>query len=278
MFRNRWNGEIGKEVALQKKKLTIIAGPCMLETLELGLKVGTFLQEQCLKNNVNYVFKASYDKANRTSKGAVRGPGLEQGLQWLEKITQTLGAPILTDVHTPEQAIEAGKIVDIVQIPAFLCEQRELLFAAAQTGKTIQIKKGQHTSFEQTLIAGEYLEEIGNPKVILCERGSAFGYNNLVVDYRNMMEWRAQGFATVFDATHSAQLPGGGKGFSGGLRHVVPGLACAAVAMGVDGIFMEVHEDPSKALSDAATQLTFETAASLIRRLAHLHKASIEAL
>ena len=270
MYAGNWNGHITEAVQISRNKLTVIAGPCMFESYELGLKVGTFLRDMCKRHNVNYVYKSSYDKANRTSKTTARGPGLDEGLSWLARIRTELAVPVLTDVHTPEQALEAGRIVDIVQVPAFLCQQRELLAACAATYKTVQIKKGQHTCSEDMLAAARYIYSLGNNRALLCERGSSFGYNNLVVDYRNLLEMRTENHAVVFDATHAAQLPGAGGGKSSGLRHVIPALASAAVAVGIDALFLEVHENPDAALSDASTQLTFAMAEQVIARAAKL--------
>jgi 2-dehydro-3-deoxyphosphooctonate aldolase (KDO 8-P synthase) len=242
----------------------------MFESWELGLEVARFLKERCAALGFPYIFKSSYDKANRTSRGTARGPGLERGLQWLARIREELGVPVLTDVHSPEQALEAGRVVDVVQIPAFLCEQRELLAAAASTGKVVQVKKGQHASPEQLLRVARYLEACGNPRIVLCERGTAFGYNNLVLDPRNLVELGREGHAVCFDATHSAMLPGAGQGVSSGLRHVIPALVRAAVGVGVDAVFMETHLDPDKALSDAATQLPLPTAGSLLEQMSRL--------
>lgn len=242
----------------------------MFESWELGLDVATALSETCARLGLPYVFKSSYDKANRTSLSTPRGPGLDRGLEWLGRLREERGVPVLTDVHTPDQALDAGRVVDVVQIPAFLCEQRELLAAAASTGKVVQVKKGQHTSPEQMRRVARYLEACGNPRVVLCERGTSFGYNNLVLDVRNLLEMGAEGHAVCFDGTHAAQLPGAGQGVSSGLRHVIPSLVKAAVAVGVDAVFMEVHRDPDKALSDAATQLDLPTAIRVLEDIASL--------
>lgn len=269
---HNWDGSVAKSVRLSRNLPTIIAGPCMLESEELGLRVGSYLKSLCDSHGLPYVFKSSYDKANRTSHAAARGPGLSSGLASLARISEKLNVPVLTDVHTPEEAKAAGAVCDIIQIPAFLCEQRELLLAAAQTQKCVQIKKGQHASPEQMIAVGRFLAEAGNPKTLLCERGSSYGYNNLVVDFRTLMAFRDAGYASVFDATHAAQLPGAGKGQSLGLRHVVPGLARAAAAVGIDALFIEVHENPEAALSDAATQLTFAMAKEVIDSVAAISK------
>lgn len=272
MTQKTWDGRAGN-LDFNASTPTIIAGPCMFETYELGFEVASFLKDVCAREKLNYVFKSSYDKANRTSKNAARGPGLSEGLARLSRIKDELKVPVLTDVHTPDEATAAGEVCDIIQIPAFLCEQRSLLLAAARTNKVIQIKKGQHTNFEQIVASGQFLRDAGNPRVLLCERGSSFGYHNLVVDYRNLIDWRRAGFHIVFDGTHAAQLPGAGAGHSSGIRYVVAGLTRGAVACGVDGVFLEVHKNPDKALSDAATQLGLDAAAELIGTIAKVARA-----
>ena len=271
-FPGNWDGNISNKVTLSRKKPMIIAGPCMLESLSLGLEVGFFLKKKCEELNLPFIFKSSYDKANRTSANSIRGPGVSTGLDWLKQIRQELNVPTLTDVHSSEQAIEAGKHVDVIQIPAFLCKQRELLVAAASTGKVIQIKKGQWASPEEMLEIASFLEKCGNSKVILVERGSCFGYNNLVVDFRNLIEMHKEGHAVIFDATHAVQLPGAAGGKSSGLRHMVHPLARAAIAIGVEGIFMEVHKNPEKACSDADTQLSMELAETILDDIASMIK------
>ncbi len=269
-YAGHWNGHICDQIYLNKNKPIIIAGPCMLESYELGIEVGSFLKRICDKYQLQYVFKSSYDKANRTSVTSKRGPGLEKGLQWLTDIKEKLNVPILTDVHSIAQIQSAGKIVDILQIPAFLCKQRELLCAAAETGKVVQIKKGQWAAPEEMLEIAQYIASCNNQKVILVERGSCFGYNNLVVDFRNLVAMAKEGHAVIFDATHAVQLPGAGNGTSSGLREMVHPLAKAAVAIGVDGIFMEVHPNPRQALSDADTQLDMASAEKIIQDIARL--------
>jgi 2-dehydro-3-deoxyphosphooctonate aldolase (KDO 8-P synthase) len=266
-FKNGWTGQIHTSTRLSAQPLTIIAGPCMFESRDLGFDVALRMKSLCAELGFQYIFKSSYDKANRTSGQTARGPGLEKGLQWLNEIRTSLNIPVLTDVHTPSQAQEAGSVVDVVQVPAFLCDQKDLLKACAATQKAVQIKKGQHASAEQLIACADYISECGNPKVLLCERGTSFGYNNLVVDYRNLVLMRRSRYATVFDGTHAAQLPGAGAGQSSGLRDMVPSLCAAAVAVGVDALFMEVHPHPEKALSDASTQVNFEMAEMILRRI-----------
>lgn len=264
-----WDGHIGKDVYLKKRPVRplVMAGPCMFESWELGLTVATFLKEKCAQLGLPYVFKSSYDKANRTSKNSVRGPGAKQGLEWLHKLRDTLNVPVLTDVHSPQEALEAAQVADVIQIPAFLFQNRDLLAAAASTNKVVQVKKGQWATAQDMLTVARYLEQCGNSKLTLVERGTCFGYNNLVVDYRNLVDMGQQGHAVIFDATHAVQLPGAGDGKSSGLRHMVAPLVRAAVAVGVDGIFMEVHTAPEKALSDADTQLSLALAGEVLESL-----------
>ena len=265
-----WDGQISKHAKLWERKPVIMAGPCMFESWELGARTCEFLQKTCEKHGFSYIYKSSYDKANRTSLGTQRGPGLEEGLRWLERIAADFGVATLTDVHSAEQASEAGSVVDVLQVPAFLCEQRDLLDACARSGKTLQIKKGQHKSAEDMLAVARYLKSQGNNKVILCERGSSFGHNNLVVDFRNLVEMGREGDAVCFDGTHAVQLPGAGQGVSSGLRHMVRPLAKAAAAIGVQALFLEVHPDPTRAQSDAATQLSFDLADQILADIAKL--------
>ncbi|BBH52930.1 3-deoxy-8-phosphooctulonate synthase [Fluviispira sanaruensis] len=272
IFPGNWDGCITHDIQLSRKRPVIMAGPCMFESREIGFEVGQFLKNKCAEHDLPYIFKSSYDKANRTSAQSIRGPGVKQGLKWLQELRSELKVPVLTDVHTAEQALEAGKTVDILQIPAFLCKQRDLLIAAASTGKTVQIKKGQWTSAEEMLEIAQFVEKCGNSKVILVERGTCFGYNNLVVDFRNLVEMHTQGHAVVFDATHSVQLPGAGNGKSSGLRHMVHPLVRAAMAIGVDGIFMEVHPNPTQACSDADTQLSMQAAEIILDDIAKMLK------
>ena len=225
-------------------RLTLIAGPCALESLELGLEVGRKTQVLCEKLGLNYIFKASYDKANRTSISSPRGPGIEKGLQWLAQIKAELGAPILTDIHEPWQAAPVAEVADVLQIPAFLCRQTDLLVAAAKTGRAVNVKKAQFLSaWDMKPVLGK-LTEAGNDRVMLCERGTTMGYNQLVVDMRSLVIMRSLGAPVVFDATHSVQMPGGMGGSSGGDRRFALPLARAAVGIGVDALFLEVHPQP----------------------------------
>jgi 2-dehydro-3-deoxyphosphooctonate aldolase (KDO 8-P synthase) len=214
-----------------------------------------------------YVFKSSFDKANRTSISSFRGPGIEKGLAILQKVKDRFALPILTDVHTEAQATEAGKFVDVLQIPAFLCRQTDLLMAAARTGKIVNVKKGQFLSPGDMHNAVKKIEECGSRRILLTERGSSFGYNNLVVDMRSFPIMRRFGYPVVFDATHSVQLPGGGGTTSSGQREFVEPLACAAAGAGVDGFFMEVHPNPDEALSDGPNMVPLHHLKSLLERV-----------
>ena len=239
-------------------RLTLIAGPCALESLELGLEVGRKTQVLCEKLGLNYIFKASYDKANRTSISSPRGPGLEKGLQWLAQIKAELGAPILTDIHEPWQAAPVAEVADVLQIPAFLCRQTDLLVAAAKTGRAVNVKKAQFLSaWDMKPVLGK-LTEAGNDRVMLCERGTTMGYNQLVVDMRSLVIMRSLGAPVVFDATHSVQIPGGMGGSSGGDRRFALPLARAAVGIGVDALFLEVHPQPEKAMSDGPNMVPLD--------------------
>ena len=239
-------------------RLTLIAGPCALESLELGLEVGRKTQVLCEKLGLNYIFKASYDKANRTSISSPRGPGLEKGLQWLAQIKAELGAPILTDIHEPWQAAPVAEVADVLQIPAFLCRQTDLLVAAAKTGRAVNVKKAQFLSaWDMKPVLGK-LTEAGNDRVMLCERGTTMGYNQLVVDMRSLVIMRSLGAPVVFDATQSVQMPGGMGGSSGGDRRFALPLARAAVGIGVDALFLEVHPQPEKAMSDGPNMVPLD--------------------
>jgi 2-dehydro-3-deoxyphosphooctonate aldolase (KDO 8-P synthase) len=230
------------------------AGPCVIESRAFALEVAGTVKEVAERRGVKAVFKASFDKANRSSVASFRGPGLDQGLEILAEVKTATGLPVLTDVHHPEQAARAAAVVDVLQVPAFLCRQTDLLVACGETGATVNIKKGQFMAPEDMANAVEKVRSTGNHKVTLTERGSSFGYRNLVVDMRSLPAMRR--FApVVFDATHSLQLPGGLGHATGGAREFHPYLARAAAAVGVDGVFVEVHPNPPEALSDATTQL-----------------------
>ena len=244
---------IGK-VEVGGSGLLLIAGPCVAESRDLCLRIAETAKAACERLGIGYVFKASFDKANRTSATSPRGPGLDEGLAILQAVKEALGVPVLTDVHESCQAATAARVCDALQIPAFLCRQTDLLLACAATGKPVNVKKGQFLSPWDMKNAVEKLEGAGAGGILLTERGTTFGYNNLVVDYRGLPVMRGFGWPVVFDATHSAQLPGGAGSASGGMREHIPALIRAAVAVGVDGLFMETHPDPPNAWSDAATQ------------------------
>lgn len=235
--------------------VVIVAGPCVLESLDLALRVAAQAKEICDDLGLPYVFKSSFDKANRTSINSFRGPGLEKGLQWLARVKEDLGVPVLTDIHLPDQAEVAADVVDVLQIPAFLCRQTDLVVAAAKTGKPVNIKKAQFLSPYDMAPVVEKCRAVGNGKAILCERGSAFGYRELVVDMRSIPIMRSLGCPVMFDATHSVQMPGGRGSSSGGDRRFVRPLARAALSIGIDSLFLEVHPDPDSALSDGPNMI-----------------------
>jgi 2-dehydro-3-deoxyphosphooctonate aldolase (KDO 8-P synthase) len=230
-------------------KMVLFAGPCAAESYDICMETGTKVKEICAELGINYVFKSSFDKANRTSASSYRGPSMEGGLQILERVKKDLKVPIVTDVHESHQCAEVASVVDVLQIPAFLCRQTDLLVAAAKTGKPVKVKKGQFMSPEDMRFAVEKVRGEGNPNVFLTERGSTFGYNNLVVDFRSLPIMRPYS-PVVFDVTHSIQRPGGLGGKSGGDRQYASYLAKAAAAVGVDGFFIETHPNPEEALSD----------------------------
>ena len=236
-------------------KLTIIAGPCAAESPEILEETAKGLREITKKLGINFIFKSSFDKANRSSIYSYRGPGLDKGLEMLQSVKDKFDIPIVTDIHTPDQAEPVSKVADILQIPAFLCRQTDLLVAAANTGKIVNVKKGQFLAPEQMSNIVKKLEECKNNQILLTERGSSFGYNNLVVDYRGIPIMQSFGYPVVFDATHSVQLPGANGTSSGGDRRYVPVLAKAAVAAGVNALFFEVHPDPENAKSDGPNMI-----------------------
>ena len=241
-------------------KLTIIAGPCAAESQEILDETAKGLKEITKKLGINFIFKASFDKANRSSIYSYRGPGLEKGLEMLQAVKDKFDIPIVTDIHTPNQAEPVSEVADILQIPAFLCRQTDLLVAAANTGKIVNVKKGQFLAPEQMSNIVKKLEECKNNQILLTERGSSFGYNNLVVDYRGIPIMQSFGYPVVFDATHSVQLPGANGTSSGGDRRYVPVLAKAAVAAGVNALFFEVHPDPENAKSDGPNMIPLDKA------------------
>ncbi len=260
-------GQIGNDLPL-----TLIAGPCQLEGLDHALRIAETVARSCEAEGLAYVFKASFDKANRTSLTGERGPGLEEGLRMLDGVKQRLGLPVLTDVHTPAQCAPVAEVADVVQIPAFLCRQTDLLLAAGRTGAVVNIKKGQFLApWDMEHVAAK-VAATGNDRILLTERGSSFGYNTLVADMRALPQMAATGYPVIMDATHAVQAPGGLGGRSGGQREFAPVLARAAIAVGVAGVFLETHPDPDHAPSDGPNMIPTDQMPALIRRLASLDR------
>ncbi len=249
----------------------LIAGPCVLESAGLARETAAALQEIAARLAISFVFKSSFDKANRTSLDSYRGPGLEEGLKILADIRQDYGVPVISDIHETEQVQMVSPVLDLLQIPAFLCRQTDLLVAAARSGKAINLKKGQFVSPWDMANAVNKIRQSGSNNLMLCERGFALGYNNLVVDMRSLPVMRSLGCPVIFDATHSVQLPGGAGASSGGQREFIPPLARAAVAAGIDGIFMEVHPQPEKALCDGPNAMPLDGVESLLKKLLQIH-------
>jgi 2-dehydro-3-deoxyphosphooctonate aldolase (KDO 8-P synthase) len=256
-----------------RRRFILIAGPCVIESEKLCFQVATALQKLCAKLRVTYVFKASYDKANRTSSHSFRGPGLEAGLKVLSRIRTGLGVPVLTDVHIETQAAIASETVDILQIPAFLCRQTDLIEAAVLTGKIVNLKKGQFLSPPEMGQVIKKAREAGGNRIIVTERGTTFGYNNLVSDMRAIPMLRRFGCPVIFDATHSVQLPGGEGDRSSGQREFAPVLARAAVAAGADGVFVETHPNPDRALSDGPNMVPLAEMPALLATLLKVRHA-----
>lgn len=254
-----------KDFEIGGDKLTILAGPCVIETQDILEKTAEELKKITQKLDINFVFKASYDKANRSSLNSYRGPGIQKGLEMLAKIKKDFDIPIVTDIHTPEQASIAAEVADILQIPAFLCRQTDLLVAAANTGKIVNIKKGQFLAPEQMQPLIKKVEDSGNSNILLTDRGTTFGYNNLVSDFRAIPIMQKFGFPVIFDATHSVQLPGVHGEYSGGDRRFVPVLAKAAMASGANGLFFEIHPEPDKALCDGPNMIALKDAENLFQ-------------
>lgn len=252
--------------------LFLIAGPCVIESREHVLFMASELKKIAAACGVPFVFKASYDKANRTSIKSFRGPGVEEGLNLLREVREKIRVPVLSDVHEREQCEPAGKVLDILQIPAFLSRQTDLILAAARTGKIVNVKKGQFLAPWEMKNVVDKMREGGNERVLLTERGAAFGYNNLVVDFRSFPIMQSLGCPVVFDVTHSLQLPGGQGQSSGGQPQYIPHLARAGVAAGVDGLFMEVHDNPAKALSDGPNALDLSLLPALLEQLVVIRK------
>ena len=253
------NFEIGAD------KLTILAGPCVIETKDIIFKTAEKLKEITERLDINFVFKSSYDKANRSSITSFRGPGIDEGLKILAEVKKEFNVPIVTDIHSPEQAAVAAEVADILQIPAFLCRQTDLLVAAAKTGRIVNIKKGQFLAPAQMAPLAKKVSESYNERILLTDRGVSFGYNNLVSDMRAIPIMQEMGYPVIFDATHSVQLPGGAGDCSGGERKFVSTLAKSAVAAGAKGLFFEVHPDPECALCDGPNQLYLDKAEGVFK-------------
>ena len=244
-----------RDFTIGGNKLTILAGPCVIESMDIMEETAKTLKEITTKLDINFIFKSSFDKANRSSLDNYRGPGLEKGLKILAEIKEKYNIPIVTDIHSAEQAAPVSEVADILQIPAFLCRQTDLLVAAAKTGKIVNIKKGQFLAPEQMKGLIKKVEDSGNPNILVTDRGVTFGYNNLVVDFRAIPIMSSFGCPVIFDATHSVQLPGANGCSSGGDRRFVPTLARAAMAAGANGLFFEIHPEPDKALCDGPNML-----------------------
>ena len=258
-------------VAIGDGPLLLIAGPCVIESEGHAIGIARAVRDIAARCGVPYVFKASYDKANRTSLGSFRGPGLAEGLRILRKVREDVGVPVLTDIHEPAHAAPVAAVADVLQIPAFLCRQTDLLVAAAQTGRAVNIKKGQFLAPSDMRHAAAKVAAAGNDRVILTERGTSFGYHNLVVDMRSLPMMRSLGYPVIYDVTHSLQLPGAGDGVTAGQAEFIEPLARAGVAAGVDGVFMEVHERPEEAKSDAQNALKLDLLEPLLTRLTRIH-------
>jgi 2-dehydro-3-deoxyphosphooctonate aldolase (KDO 8-P synthase) len=255
-------------------RLSLIAGPCVIESEELCLRVAASLKKTCDRLGIFYVFKASYDKANRTSGKSFRGPGIEAGLETLATVRKKIGVPVLTDVHTEAQVAASAEVVDVLQIPAFLCRQTDLIDAAARTGKIVNLKKGQFLSPKEMGQVVDKARAAGAKKLLVTERGTTFGYNNLVADMRSIPILGGFGFPVIFDATHSVQLPGGGGDKSSGQREFAPVLARCAIVAGANGIFMETHPQPERALSDGPNMIPLKEMPALLANLLKIWRAS----
>lgn len=256
-----------------EKKFKLIAGPCVIESEEMVMEEAKVIKEIAERLNLDYYFKASFDKANRTSITSYRGPGIEEGLRILKRVKDTYGLKIATDIHEPWQAEKVAEVVDLIQIPAFLCRQTDLLVAAAKTGKLINVKKAQFLApWDMKNVIGK-LEEAGNNNLMLCERGTSFGYNNLVVDMTGIVEMKKFGYPVVIDATHSVQKPGGKGNATGGNREYVEYVAKAAMAAGADALFMEVHPEPDKAMSDGPNMVQLDQLEDMLARIIKVYDA-----
>ena len=263
---------IGNVVTGNDRPLTVIAGPCQPESADHAQMIAGRLAEACRAAGAQYVFKASYDKANRTSLKGVRGPGIDAGLKVLEGVRHAIGVPVLTDIHDPEQARLAGAVVDVIQIPAFLCRQTDLLLAAGETGAVVNIKKGQFLApWDMENVAAK-VASTGNERILLTERGVSFGYNTLVADMRSLPTMARTGYPVIMDATHSVQQPGGLGGSTGGQREFAPAMARCAVSLGIAGVFIETHEDPTRSPSDGPNMVYLDQMPRLIEMLMALDR------
>ena len=265
--------KVGNYEVGQGHPLMLMAGPCVLEGYERSLMIGQRTKAICDKLGIPYVFKASFDKANRSSYASFRGPGIEEGLKLLAQIKKDLGVPVVTDIHEPWQAEKAAEVVDILQIPAFLCRQTDLLVAAAKTGKAVNIKKGQFLSPLAMQFAADKVVEAGNKNVMITERGTTFAYQDLVVDYRGIPEMQTFGFPVILDVTHSLQQPNQTSGVTGGMPQLIETIAKAGIAVGADGLFIETHENPAVAKSDGANMLKLDLLEGLLTRLVRIREA-----
>lgn len=271
-----WAGSKGHIRIGPGHPLLLIAGPCVLESAALAREIAAELRSVCRRLGMPFVFKSSFDKANRTALDSFRGPGLKHGLGILADIRDEFEVPVLSDIHDVSQVVQAAEVLDVLQVPAFLCRQTDLLLAAAQTKKPINLKKGQFLSPWDMKNAVAKIKSVGNNRLMLTERGFTLGYNNLVVDMRSLPVMRSFGCPVVYDATHSVQLPGGDGASSGGQRQFIPVLSRAAVAAGVDGVFLEVHPDPARALCDGPNSLPLEQVEPLLHTLLKIHQAVTE--
>lgn len=256
-----------------RNPFALIVGPCQIESMDHSLMMAERIAEACAEANVKYIYKSSYDKANRSSIGTARGIGMKQGLEILAAVKERFGCPLLTDVHDAGQCAEAASVVDVLQIPAFLCRQTDLLLAAGETGAAINVKKGQFLAPWDMGNVADKIASTGNSRILLCDRGTSFGYNTLVSDFRGLPIMAQTGYPVVFDATHSVQQPGGNGTTSGGQREFVPALARAAVAVGVDALFIETHQDPQAAPSDGPNMIPIDSLAELLKTLRRVENA-----
>ena len=263
-------------VSIGDGPLVLIAGPCVIESEAHAVDTALALRDITRRAGVPFIFKASYDKANRTSGASFRGPGLKEGVRVLGRVREAAGVPILTDIHEPGHAAAVAEVADVLQIPAFLSRQTDLITAAAQTGRAVNLKKGQFLAPLDMRHAVEKVTATGNRKIILTERGFSFGYNNLVVDMRAFPILRSLGYPVVYDVTHSLQLPGGGDGVTAGQAEFIEPMACAGVGAGVDGVFMEVHQDPPRAKSDAQNALKLDLLPALLDTLVRIHQVRLQ--